>query len=229
MNFGLRRARGRWIAWLSADDAWEPNKLERQMEAVRGNRSVGLVYTDFIWIDRAGRPLRRFSMPTVSTRASRLLRLLWGCYVNGSSALIRRDVFDKVGFFDERDRFTPDYDFWIRVAMGHEMLRVPEPLVSYRIHGTQSSGNILRMTEARHRVAARALPRMGRLVGTLGVVVHVSYSILRLTWDIRRKRTGRGVSPLRLLPPLAGFFVLLVRSGPERSPVVPGTEPLRGP
>ncbi len=213
LNYGLRRARGRWIAWLSADDAWEPTKLGRQLEAVEGKPEVGLVYTDYIWIDRAGKPLRRFSMPTVSSRASRLLRLLWGSYVNGSSALIRREVFDQVGLFDERDRFTPDYDFWLRLAMDHEALRVPEPLVRYRIHGAQSSGNILRMTEARHRVIARALPRMGRRLGSLGVLVHVSYSILRLTWDLRRKSTGRGVSPMRLLRPLAGFFVLLVRSG----------------
>src|SRR5438094_950378 len=50
INLGIGRARGEWIAWLSADDLWEPTNLERKMATIEEDPFIGLLYSDFATI-----------------------------------------------------------------------------------------------------------------------------------------------------------------------------------
>ncbi|MFQ5688779.1 MAG: glycosyltransferase family 2 protein [Gemmatimonadota bacterium] len=54
-NAGLERARGEFVAYLDADDRWKPDKLERQLEVMRAEPSVGLLFTDLERFDENGR------------------------------------------------------------------------------------------------------------------------------------------------------------------------------
>src|SRR5437867_7033177 len=75
INLGTKIARGKWIAWLSADDLWEPNKLSRQLQVVETKPSVALVYTDYCWIDPEGRTTGRRHTHQPGSRRRALLRL----------------------------------------------------------------------------------------------------------------------------------------------------------
>jgi GT2 family glycosyltransferase len=57
------------------------------------------------------------------------------CFINGSTIMIKKDVFDTVGIFDERIKYAHDYDFWLRVGQKYPFQYIDEPLVLYRIHG----------------------------------------------------------------------------------------------
>jgi glycosyltransferase involved in cell wall biosynthesis len=209
LNAGIREARGEWIAWLSSDDLWEPDKLARQLEALRGARSVGLVYSDSLVIDSLGNVLDRQSCPNPSTVRRRLVRLVRGCFINGCSTLVRRAVFDDVGPFDEGDRLTPDYDLWLRMVPHYDVLHVPEPLVRYRIHSGQTSARREEVERAGKRVASRALRRMGPALGGLGAVLRLKDEIASLPWRIRR--TGGGCSLASRVKAVADSLRYLVR------------------
>jgi glycosyltransferase involved in cell wall biosynthesis len=208
LNLAIRESRGEWIAWLSSDDLWEPNKLARQLGGLREKPSVGLVYSDALLIDSDGRVVGRRSFPPPPTKRRRLMSLVRGCYVNGCSTLVRREVFDDVGPFDERDRLTPDYDMWLRIAERYEFLHIPEPLVRYRVHPGQTSVRREAVERAGRRVAFRAILRMDRAWGAFATALRLKDQIASLPWQA--KRTGGGFSLANRLAALMDFARLIV-------------------
>ena len=62
-NTGVELSRGRFVAFLDADDLWLPGKLARQMPLFRGRPEVGVVYSDYQCMDGEGRPLAKGVTP----------------------------------------------------------------------------------------------------------------------------------------------------------------------
>jgi glycosyltransferase involved in cell wall biosynthesis len=137
-NLALRLARASLIAFLDADDLWLPHKLERQLELLRSDPGLGVVYTRRLLIDELGRELQYHQPPLY--RGEVMAELFRNNFVCFSSALVRRAVFGKVGIFDEDLPLAVDYDFWLRVASAYRFDYVDEPLVKYRTgHSSLSS------------------------------------------------------------------------------------------
>jgi GT2 family glycosyltransferase len=153
-NRGLEEARSEWVARLDADDVFLPEKLERQVAFLRRNPDAKIVGTLACFINHAGRPLGLVGTEGPFTRAEydRLVRGNRPIYFVNSSTLMHRDTVLAVGGY--REAFAPaeDVDLWIRMAeKGHLMLKVPEPLLRYRLHGDS-----LTMTQnARQRLLHR--------------------------------------------------------------------------
>lgn len=162
-NAGIRASRGEFVAFLDADDLWLPGKLRRQIPLFSEAPSPDVVYSQRLMMDADGRALEGFRPPVPS---GVVLDLLWvDNFVCMSSAVVRRDLFDRVGFFDEGLRMSEDFDFWLRAAVVGRFRGIGEPLVKYRVHSAQTS----RRTEERVRVAweirARFEARHGSLIG----------------------------------------------------------------
>ena len=136
-NLGIALSRGEFVAFLDADDAWEPTKLERQMPLF-DDPEVGVVFTRRSLIDESGHSLPLRSEPPFP-RGRALNELFVRNFVCFSSAVVRRSVFDRVGRFDETLDLAIDYDLWLRVAKPYAFDFVDEPLVKYRTgHGNLS-------------------------------------------------------------------------------------------
>ncbi|MBO1075468.1 glycosyltransferase family 2 protein [Roseomonas marmotae] len=135
-NLGVSHARGRWIAFLDADDQWGPAKLERQLPYTIPD-DVGLVHT--LIDDRA-------DVPEVLD-----FDLLWRRnWIANSTVLIRRDVFLALGGFDEARELisVEDYNLWVRLAAsGWKIVLCPEILTDYT-RGVGISSNMLRFFDA---------------------------------------------------------------------------------
>ena len=127
-----------------------------------------------------------------------MLRLARQCFINGIGVLIRRDVLEDVGLFDEEDRLTYDYDMWFRIAPRYDFLHVPEPLVRYRVHPGQASENRAAMERARKRVISRGLRRYGPVSGTLGFILRSYDAIVEFPWYVS-PRGGQATIRNRLL------------------------------
>ena len=135
-NAGLKKARGKYIAFLDDDDEWLPTLLEKLTEKIKIlNEKVGVVYCGIMLVDTKGIVLR-MSHPML--RGTLWPRMLVGPVGTLSSSLIRRECFNKVGLFDVQEAGTHG-DMWVRLAKHYDFDYVPDILTRYHIHENQMS------------------------------------------------------------------------------------------
>ena len=139
-NAGIRLARGKYVAFLDSDDEWYPEKIRKTISILEATPGLGLVcHNEHIVQDGSVIDVNRCG-PFVRDMYRKLL--LDGCALSTSATVVRKDLLDRVGGFDERPGFfcVEDYDLWLRLArIGVEMRFVPDILGRYRIHAENSS------------------------------------------------------------------------------------------
>ena len=145
-NFGIKNAKGGYIAPLDADDLWLPDKLEKQVAVMhKAPSTVGLVYTWSIQIVDDVRP-DNFTQGW-EQEGSVFLPLLLGNFLsNASTPLISRECFDHIGMYNmDFLKFDAqgceDWDIYIRIAQRYEFRVVPEYLTVYRQSEESMSAN----------------------------------------------------------------------------------------
>ena len=135
-NDGVERTDGEVVAFVDSDDRWHPDKLRRQVEALRaaevgeGRNDCGVVYSSVT--KRSGEPRTRDGASGDVYEAVR--RLAVPTYT--STLLVRRDAFEAVGGFDERLDCFEDWDLCLRLARDWRFASVDGPLV---LKGTGAS------------------------------------------------------------------------------------------
>lgn len=138
-NYGIRQAKGRYIAFCDDDDLWLAEKLEQQVKLLEQHIDVVLCYTqaESFLDDKilAARMNRR------EVRSNHFFQLLRGNFFPNSSVLIRRDVFEELGMLTEDASLREDYEIWLRIAARHRLMGVEASLIRYRVHPSNVAGN----------------------------------------------------------------------------------------
>ena len=131
-NKGVRMSRGNLIALLDADDLWMPAKLEKQVAIFEKYPDVGVCGTAMELIRPTGEVFAVSDRKEFYGHAA--VGLVTGALAVAMSASVtRREVFEKIGFFDERFLpFSMDYDFWLRASLEYMFYNLGEKLVRYR-------------------------------------------------------------------------------------------------
>jgi glycosyltransferase involved in cell wall biosynthesis len=158
-NLGISLSRAPLIAFLDADDVWLPVKLERQIPLFEADPDVGVVYSRRLIIDPDGWELE-YAQPPLH-RGWVLTRIFRNNFVCFSSSVVRREVFDAVGGFDESISLAIDYDLWLRVALGFRFNYVDEPLVRYRTGHDSLSRRKRERIRTAHLIVNRFLNEQG--------------------------------------------------------------------
>lgn len=154
-NLGAAHARGKYLAFLDADDQWTPNKIQRQMQVITRDSRVTVLGTHVVRVvvDAAGNQLSRRPSPRADGRLVEVTfgELTVGNRICGASVLLRRADFEETGGFDAALLAAEDYDLWLRMAAaGHRLFNLNEPLyVFYERPGSLRSD--LRKVVSAHR------------------------------------------------------------------------------
>lgn len=147
-NIALSLAKGKYIAILDADDIWQPQKLERQIDLFERNSKLGLVYTGIQKIDENGQ-----NMPTSKTAditRAQLENQIVSNKMAFSSFLFKRDCINSC-IHDPRYPITGDQHLSLLIILkGWDIGFIPERLLKYRIHSKAMSRS-LKKTEDEFR------------------------------------------------------------------------------
>jgi glycosyltransferase involved in cell wall biosynthesis len=137
-NQGLQQLRTELVAFLDDDDAWAPQKLERQCQALMETGSQWAI-SGALWFRGGWTAVRAQRTPT---RADFLASLLRGNAVpgGGSTVLATVAALTAAGGFDERARYMEDWDCWLSLAAHAGVPAILDaPLTAYRVHPGQMS------------------------------------------------------------------------------------------
>lgn len=130
LNRGIAQADGQYIARQDADDTSEPTRLETQVEYLDEHEDVGVVGTGaYLW-DGANKRGRRHVLEVVEHSD-----LLEKNHIIHGSVLMRKDVLEKVGGYDEDLDHIEDLDLWVRMTRETNVRNIDEPLYNFTIHG----------------------------------------------------------------------------------------------
>ena len=144
-NTGILNSKGQYLAFLDADDIWEPSKLEKQVSAFEANPELGLVDTLVFIVDQRNNILYKAGS---SYEEGNVLRraIEENLVMCGSSPMIRCQCIEKVGLFDTDLHGPEDWHMWARIAIHYPFKVIAEPLVRYRHHPSSLSRNWNRMS-----------------------------------------------------------------------------------
>jgi glycosyltransferase involved in cell wall biosynthesis len=151
LNRGIEASRGSLVCWLSADDEFLPGKLQAQVQAFRDDPALWLCATGFDVVDATGELVRRIQAPRWR-HPDPFVAVFWDNPINGSTVMVRRVVFDRMGYFDTTLRADVDADMWLRIAPVGRFLQLDGVYLRYRVHAASLSANRPLMIDSMTRV-----------------------------------------------------------------------------
>jgi glycosyltransferase involved in cell wall biosynthesis len=193
-NTGIAHAQGEYVAFLDADDLWEPTKLEKQVRCLEDNPAVGLVNTWTVLIDQLGNPTGRAA--TLQAEGDVWKQIVLNNFLVCSSVMVRRCCFESVGVFERNLILCEDWDMWIRIASRYSFAVVKEPLVYYRQHLNNTSKNYQTFLQDSRTVIEKAFQSVPSELLYLRNRSY-GYANLYLAWRSLKSRDYEAVSHFR--------------------------------
>jgi glycosyltransferase involved in cell wall biosynthesis len=160
-NRGTAEAAAPWVAFCDDDDLWAPDKLAKQLRALR-EASADWVYVGSVNVTVGNRVVGGEAPPTPDQVAEQLEER--NVVPGGTSGVLaRRHVLLDVGGFDPCLQPLADWDLWLRMLRLSPPASVAEPLVAYRVHATNMSLDT-RHVRADFATFSQRYPRANRAV-----------------------------------------------------------------
>lgn len=140
-NYGVRKAKGEYIAFQDSDDLWEPEKLKEQVICLT-DRNVDVVFCGMCRVNSTQGKKTYYPRKALEENRDAFLQLLEQNRISTQTVLAKRTVFDKVEFDPTMRRFQ-DWDLALQIAkVGYKIAYIPKPLVTSKIQSDSITATI---------------------------------------------------------------------------------------
>ena len=151
LNKGWQMAKGEFLSYLSGDDALLPDAIATFVDYLGRHPTAVLTYCDFDLIDPHSRVIRQVTTPDFNFQ-----RMITDVVCPpGPCPVFRRVAFEKAGLWDAQFRQMPDYDYWLRLGLQGDFVRIPRVLAKFRVH--ESSQTFSQASEDRAEEPVRII------------------------------------------------------------------------
>ena len=162
-NNGVAQAHGEYIAFLDADDWWEPTYLERMAQLIEDYPDAGLYACNYVYY-KPGKTHVALNIPTGYINYPKTYYESNAMPVWTGAAMIPRKVFDEMGGFPLGIKLGEDFLLWSKIALQYPVAFLNEPLAWYN----NDVPATLRATRNLHAPKHHMLFRLGEATGLLG-------------------------------------------------------------
>lgn len=138
LNFGIQEMKGEYFSWLSHDDIYSPEKIEKQILFLKNKNRHSIIYCDFEFLtDRTDLGVNRNSLYR-DIKKNGYYALLFN-FIHGCTLLIPKHCFEIAGNFNEKLNTTNDYELFFRMLKHFKYEFINLKLVKVRVHMKQDS------------------------------------------------------------------------------------------
>jgi glycosyltransferase involved in cell wall biosynthesis len=156
-NTGIRSARHQLLAFIDADDEWEPTMLKRLAEiCCKLPNEFAIIACHVAYIGPDSERLNSKNLISENPREIACRDIILKTRFTSSSVIVKREAFEKCGLFDESLRSSEDRDMWIRIAARYRVYMTGERLSLIRRHPKNMSKHADRMKSNIRRVIGKA-------------------------------------------------------------------------
>lgn len=146
-NRGILESRAGYVHILPQDDLIVPTFYERQLAAFLRHPAAGLVFSDARVIDDAGRIVREKwgtdFPPGIVKSLDFIVKMSRSNCICTPATMVPRHIYERVGLFDTRFKWTLDYEMWTRIGLTCDVVFIDEALASHRSHAAQETQRYL--------------------------------------------------------------------------------------
>lgn len=131
-NTGISAAKGEWIAFLDGDDIWLPQRIKQQLQVLEESPEADLICSPTLPLNETETESPCVMADSLSYAPLLLADFIYTNPIATSTVLVKREILQRVGGFDEQFCGPEDYDLWLRIVDAHDVMKTTEPLSLYR-------------------------------------------------------------------------------------------------
>ena len=147
INFAIKKAKGRFILRLDADDYLRVDALKNLFQIISKNRNAGLIFPDYYLINKNSKMLSRFKYKQKRYYG------LEDFPAHGACSMINLKKLKKIGGYSEKFDRQDGYYIWLLIILNNlKILHCKKPLFYYRKHGQNLSKDIKKILKARKKI-----------------------------------------------------------------------------
>lgn len=184
-NFGMKQAKGQYLAFCDDDDIWMPEKLELQLAKIVEDDRIGLVYAQCLVPNAKG----DIVIPSQGKEGFVFKELfLTYNFIPNSTVLIKREVIQKVGGFDEdiRLKAIEDFDLWLRITQQYKVGFIDKIMAVHKYSSDSISKGTLRKLKREYLIAWKFYYRKEHIGLKLFIKKILSMCLRCIFWVIYR-------------------------------------------
>lgn len=189
LNFVLKKAKGNFIAINDADDIPAKDKFTKQIEYLEKHPDIYMLGSQgYIYYLESEKKVV-FNKPLKYEKIKKQL-LFENTFIH-SSVLFRKEIFEKVGYYNEKfTAFGIEYELWSRIIPLYKVENLPDRLITYKVHKTNTFRVRNPFIKFKHQIIMRYLifKRLKYPIYTLILVFYLP--ILYIIKDISRNIKG---------------------------------------